>query len=175
MQLQNEFTVPAPVSEVWKTLLDVQRITPCLPGATVDRVEGDEVAGQLRVKVGPIMVSYAGTARFVATDETAHRFSDPAWLFEPKFDGECCLAFRSGQQLRLMTRNRQQVTSTYPEIADALRAQEASGFIVDGKIVAFVGDRTSFSRLQRRLGVSGSVALVIERAGLDKQPGVVAD
>ncbi len=74
MQLQNEFTVPAPVSEVWKTLLDVQRITPCLPGATVDRVEGDEVAGRLRVKVGPIMVSYAGTARFAATDETAHRF-----------------------------------------------------------------------------------------------------
>ena len=61
-----------------------------------------------------------------------------------------------------MTRNRQQVTSTYPEIADALWAQEASGFIVDGEIVAFVGNRTSFSRLQRRLGVSGSVALVIE-------------
>lgn len=62
------------MSELWKTPLDVQRITPCLPGATVDRVEGDEVAGRLRVKVGPIMVSYAGTARFVATDETAHRF-----------------------------------------------------------------------------------------------------
>ena len=74
MQLQNEFTVPAPVSEVWKTLLDVQRITPCLPGATVDRAEGDEVAGRLKVKVGPIMVSYAGTARFAETDETAHRF-----------------------------------------------------------------------------------------------------
>ena len=68
-------------------------------------------------------------------------------------DGERCLAFRSGQQLRLMTRNRQQVTSTYPEIADALRAQEASDFIVDGEVVAFAGDRTSFSRLQRRLGV----------------------
>ena len=62
------------MSEVWKTLLDVQRITPCLPGATVDRAEGDEVAGRLKVKVGPIMVSYAGTARFAATDETAHRF-----------------------------------------------------------------------------------------------------
>jgi ATP dependent DNA ligase domain len=84
---------------------------------------------------------------------TADRFSDPAWLFEPKFDGERCLAFRDGQQLRLMTRNRQQVTSTYPEIADALHAQEASDFIVDGEIVAFDGDRTSFSRLQRRLGV----------------------
>jgi hypothetical protein len=74
MQLENEFTVPAPVSEVWKTLLDVQQIAPCMPGATVDRVEGDEVAGRVKVKVGPIVVSYAGTARFVTKDETAHRF-----------------------------------------------------------------------------------------------------
>ena len=84
---------------------------------------------------------------------TAGRFSDPAWIFERKFDGERCLAFRAGQQLRLMTRNQQQVTSTYPEIADALRVQEAGDFIVDGEVVAFDGDRTSFSRLQRRLGV----------------------
>jgi carbon monoxide dehydrogenase subunit G len=74
MQLENEFTVPAPVSEVWKTLLDVERIAPCMPGATVDRVEGDEVAGRVRVKVGPITASYAGTARFVTKDEAAHRF-----------------------------------------------------------------------------------------------------
>src|ERR1700740_527157 len=80
----------------------------------------------------------------------ADRFSDPAWIFERKFDGERCLAFRAGSQLRLMTRNRQLVTSTYPEIADALRAQEASDFIVDGEVVAFDGDQTSFSRLQHR-------------------------
>ena len=52
---------------------------------------------------------------------TADRFSDPAWIFERKFDGERCLAFRDGEQLRLMTRNQQQVTGTYPEIAEALR------------------------------------------------------
>jgi carbon monoxide dehydrogenase subunit G len=73
MELQNEFTVPAPVSEVWNTLLDVQRIAPCMPGATVERVEGDEVAGRVKVKVGPITASYAGTARFVTKDEAAHR------------------------------------------------------------------------------------------------------
>ena len=74
LQLENEFSVPAPVSEVWKTLLDVERIAPCMPGATVDRVDGDEVAGRVRVKVGPITASYAGTARFVTKDEAAHRF-----------------------------------------------------------------------------------------------------
>ena len=73
MQLQNEFTVPAPVSEVWKTLLDVERIAPCIPGATVDRVDGDEVTGRVKVKVGPITASYAGTAQFVTKDETEHR------------------------------------------------------------------------------------------------------
>jgi hypothetical protein len=73
MQLQNEFTVPAPVSEVWKTLLDVQQIAPCIPGATVDRVDGDEVAGRVKVKVGPITASYAGSTRFVTRDEAEHR------------------------------------------------------------------------------------------------------
>src|SRR5258706_15651317 len=52
-----------------------------------------------------------------------------------------------------MPRNGEQLTVTYPEYADALRAQEASDFIVDGEVVAFDGDQTSFSRLQRRLGV----------------------
>ena len=84
---------------------------------------------------------------------TADRFTDPAWIFERKFDGERCLAFRDGDQLRLMTRNQQQVTSTYPEIAEALRTQAAADFIVDGEVVAFDGDETSFSRLQQRLGV----------------------
>ncbi|HJY94128.1 MAG TPA: ATP-dependent DNA ligase, partial [Streptosporangiaceae bacterium] len=84
---------------------------------------------------------------------TADRFSDPAWIYERKFDGERCLAFRDGARLRLMTRNQQQVTGTYPEIAEALAAQDATDFIVDGEVVAFDGEETSFSRLQRRLGV----------------------
>ena len=73
MQLENEFAVPVPVSQAWSTLLDVQRIAPCMPGATVERVDGDEVAGRVRVKVGPIALSYAGTARFITRDEAAHR------------------------------------------------------------------------------------------------------
>jgi len=84
---------------------------------------------------------------------TSDRFSDPAWIYERKFDGERCLAFRDGNQLRLMTRNQQLVTGTYPEIAEALRGQHAADFVVDGEVVAFERDQTSFSRLQRRLGV----------------------
>ena len=84
---------------------------------------------------------------------TRDRFSDPAWLYERKFDGERCLAYRAGDQVRLMTRNGKQVNSTYPELAGALAAQDCTDFIVDGEVVAFDGAATSFSKLQQRLGV----------------------
>jgi bifunctional non-homologous end joining protein LigD len=84
---------------------------------------------------------------------TADRFSDPAWLYERKFDGERCLAYRSGDEVRLMTRNQQLVNSTYPELAAQLQAQDCADFIIDGEVVAFDGAATSFSLLQQRLGV----------------------
>jgi bifunctional non-homologous end joining protein LigD len=83
---------------------------------------------------------------------TQDRFSDPGWIFERKLDGERCLAFISGRQVRLMTRNHKEDTSTYPEITEALAAQTGN-FIIDGEIVAFDGSQTRFARLQQRLGV----------------------
>ena len=84
---------------------------------------------------------------------TERRFADPGWIFEPKFDGERCLAFRAGREVRLMTRNRLDASNHYPEIAEALAAQDARDFIADGEVVAFEGSRTSFARLQRRMQV----------------------
>jgi bifunctional non-homologous end joining protein LigD len=84
---------------------------------------------------------------------TRDRFFDPAWMYERKFDGERCLAYRDRDGVALMTRNRQRVNSTYPELAVALAAQRATDFVIDGEVVAFDGDTTSFSRLQQRLGV----------------------
>ena len=84
---------------------------------------------------------------------TKERFFDPAWMYERKFDGERCLAYRDRDGVALMTRNRQRVNSTYPELAAALAAQRATDFVVDGEVVAFDGDTTSFSKLQQRLGV----------------------
>jgi DNA ligase D-like protein (predicted ligase) len=84
---------------------------------------------------------------------TKDRFFDPAWMYERKFDGERCLAYRDGAGVALMTRNQQRVNSTYPELADALGAQRATDFVVDGEVVAFDGSNTSFSLLQQRLGV----------------------
>ena len=52
MELEHEFTVPVPVDQAWPVLLDVERIAPCLPGATLDSVDGDEFTGRLKVKSG---------------------------------------------------------------------------------------------------------------------------
>jgi bifunctional non-homologous end joining protein LigD len=82
---------------------------------------------------------------------TPDRFSDPGWIFERKLDGERCLAFRQGCGVRLMTRNKKQITGTYPELVAALAAQPDVDFIVDGEIVAFAGRQPSFARLQRRM------------------------
>jgi DNA ligase D-like protein (predicted ligase) len=85
---------------------------------------------------------------------TEKRFSDPDWIFERKFDGMRCLGFRDGDRVRLLSRNRQPLNGTYPELVDALAAQHTSRFVVDGEVVAFEGRRTSFARLQGRLGIT---------------------
>jgi carbon monoxide dehydrogenase subunit G len=73
MQLEHEFVVPVPVDQAWDVLLDVERIAPCMPGATVDSFDGETVTGRVKVKVGPIQVTYGGTAKFVDKDAGAHR------------------------------------------------------------------------------------------------------
>ena len=73
MELTNEFRVNVPVDQAWAVLTDVERIAPCLPGAELREVEGDEYRGVVKVKVGPITAEYKGTARFLEQDDTAHR------------------------------------------------------------------------------------------------------
>ena len=85
---------------------------------------------------------------------TRDRFSDPAWIYERKLDGERCLAFRDGDELRLMTRNRKIVSSTYPELVEAFMAQKADDFVLDGEVVAFSDGQTRFAQLQQRMQVA---------------------
>ena len=73
MQLEHQFRVPVPVAQAWDVLLDVERIAPCMPGATVESFDGETIVGRVKVKVGPIQVTYAGTARFTDKDEAARR------------------------------------------------------------------------------------------------------
>jgi len=73
VQLENSFTVPVPVDDAWRVLLDIERIAPCMPGAALDSVDGDAFTGRVKVKLGPINLTYAGKASFVEKDEVAHR------------------------------------------------------------------------------------------------------
>src|SRR5437588_9962700 len=73
MELTNEFRVAAPVEQAWAVLTDVERIAPCLPGAQLQEIEGDEYRGLVKVKVGPITAQYKGKATFVEKDDSAHR------------------------------------------------------------------------------------------------------
>lgn len=72
MRFEHEFSVPVQVEQAWAALLDVERVAPCLPGATLDIVEGDEFTGRMKVKVGPITVTYRGTAGFEDVDKDTY-------------------------------------------------------------------------------------------------------
>jgi bifunctional non-homologous end joining protein LigD len=84
---------------------------------------------------------------------TDERFSRQGWLFEPKWDGERCLAFRRDREMKLFSRNRIVLNEKYPEIMMALHQQETDSFIADGEIVTFKNGITSFAKLQERMQV----------------------
>ena len=71
IELDNSFTVPVPPEKAWDVLLDVERITPCMPGATVESVSEDRsvIAAQVKIKLGPLSLTYKGTAKFTDKDQ----------------------------------------------------------------------------------------------------------
>jgi carbon monoxide dehydrogenase subunit G len=73
MKLANEFTVHVPIEQAWKVLTDLEGIAPCLPGAQLTGVDGDVYKGKVKVKVGPVISEFAGTAQFAEKDDAAYR------------------------------------------------------------------------------------------------------
>jgi carbon monoxide dehydrogenase subunit G len=73
MEINDSFRVSTPIKDTWKVLLDIEGIAPCLPGAQLQEVEGDEYRGVVKVKVGPITAQYKGTAKLAEVDEANHR------------------------------------------------------------------------------------------------------
>ena len=87
IELDNSFTVPVPPEQAWDVLLDVERIAPCMPGASVTSVEGDEIEGQVKVKLGPLSLTYKGTAKFTDKDQASHTISIEATGKETRGSG----------------------------------------------------------------------------------------
>jgi carbon monoxide dehydrogenase subunit G len=73
MELVHDFTVPVPADQAWKLLVDVEKIAPCLPGAAVTSVDGDAFEGGMKIKLGPISMTFKGDGELVEKDETAKR------------------------------------------------------------------------------------------------------
>lgn len=72
MELENSFVVPADIETAWKTLLDVEAIAPCMPGATLTSFDGDNFTADVKVKLGPVTMNFAGAGKFVTKDEATH-------------------------------------------------------------------------------------------------------
>jgi DNA ligase D-like protein (predicted ligase) len=115
--------------------------------APTGRLDPTELEGARKAR----MPSWIEPMKATLTDE---RFSDPNWVYEPKLDGERCVAFKDRGRVRLLSRNQKAIEVSYPEVADTLGAQPTERLIVDGEIVAFDGDAPSFSKLQRRMHVA---------------------
>ncbi len=73
MKLENEFTVNSPIERVWEAMLDLEEVTPCLPGAQLTEQVGDEYRGTMTIKMGPITQKYNGTVSIEETDPESHR------------------------------------------------------------------------------------------------------
>jgi uncharacterized protein len=98
MELEHSFTVPVPEERAWEVLLDVKRVAPCMPGATLDSVEGDDIKGRIKVKVGPIAMTYAGTAHFTERDAQNHVIVLQASGKETRGAGTASASVRSALQ-----------------------------------------------------------------------------
>lgn len=121
MELTHSFTIPAPIDEAWKVLQDIERIAPCMPGATLEGVEDDTFSGTVKVKVGPITVTYRGSATITERDEGGHRAVIEA----------------SGREARGSGTARATVTTTLLEEGDATQVAVVTDLSVTGKPAQF--------------------------------------
>jgi carbon monoxide dehydrogenase subunit G len=123
MKLENEFTVPASIDQAWAVLLDVPRVAPCLPGATVepDRGEEGEYKGQMKIKIGPITASYKGTVKIQEADEANHTVAMRAQAKDARGQGTAAAT----------------ITSTMTEVADGTKINVVTDMRVTGPAAQF--------------------------------------
>jgi uncharacterized protein len=121
MKLENEFTVPAPVERAWGVLLDVERVAPCLPGATIDGSEGDRYTGTMKIKIGPITTQYKGTVKIEEADEQARRAVMRAQARDARGQGTAAAT----------------ITSTMEEAEDGTRVRVETDMRITGPAAQF--------------------------------------
>jgi carbon monoxide dehydrogenase subunit G len=121
VELNNEFEVDAPIGQVWAVLTDVERIAPCLPGAQLQEVEGDEFRGIVKIKVGPITAQYKGAASFVERDDASYR----------------AVLRAEGRDTRGAGNAAADITAQLEEVEGGTRVEVATDLKVTGKVAQF--------------------------------------
>jgi hypothetical protein len=121
MELNNEFEVAVPVERAWAVLTDLERLAPCLPGAQLREVEGDEYRGAVKIKVGPITTSYDGAIRFIERDEPAHRMVLKAEGRETRGQGNVSAV----------------ITATMSPLGEGTSVVVATDLTISGKVAQF--------------------------------------
>src|SRR5215472_12770002 len=135
MELEHSFIIPVPPEQAWPVLLDVERIAPCMPGATVDSVDGDVIKGRIKVKVGPVALTYAGTAHFTERDEQARSITLEASGKETRGAGTASATVRSslegeGGQTKIVVHTSMNVTGRPAQFGRGVMA-EVGGRIIE--------------------------------------------
>jgi carbon monoxide dehydrogenase subunit G len=139
MELEHSFTVPVPKERAWDVLLDVERVAPCMPGATLDSVDGDVINGRIKVKVGPISMTYTGKAEIVEKDEAAGVIRMDASGKETKGAGTASATVRSflegsGRQTRVTVQTTMNVTGKPAQFGRGVMNE------VGGKLIGIFAD-----------------------------------
>jgi carbon monoxide dehydrogenase subunit G len=139
MELEHSFTVPVPEDRAWDVLLDVERVAPCMPGATLQSIDGDEIHGTIKVKVGPISMTYQGTAHFTERDPAEHVITLEATGKETRGAGTASAKVRSmleaaGDQTHVVVHTSLNVTGKPAQFGRGVMAE------VGGKLVGIFAD-----------------------------------
>lgn len=121
MRLNSSFKVPVPVGEAWRVVLDYPRLASCMPGATVTEVEGDDVLGRVKVKLGPVSITYQGKVTFTEKDERSHRI----------------VASAAGHEVRGSGAASAQVTAVMTDAGGATEVSVSTDLNITGKPAQF--------------------------------------
>jgi carbon monoxide dehydrogenase subunit G len=134
MDLEHSFIIPVPPEQAWQALLDVEQVAPCMPGATVDGFDGEVISGKIKIKVGPVQMTYAGKARFTEKDEATKTVVLEASGKETRGSGTASATIRSSLQdengqTRVLVRTTMTVTGRPAQFGRGVMAE------VGGRII----------------------------------------